>query len=99
MCVFEAKVSISWQTANLLTEILDVKKLLKDGFEITVKIFIENQPLTIGPPKITLLFLGTSPVFILPLHSFEKRPNGRRTRVNHFSVVGIATASCKNTRQ
>jgi len=60
--------------------ILGVKKFLKGGFEITVKNFIENQCLTIGAPKITLLFLGTSHVFILPLHSFEKRPNGPQDR-------------------
>jgi hypothetical protein len=46
----------------------------------SVKIFIENQYLTIGPPKITLLFLGTSAPFNLPLHSFEKRPNGPQNK-------------------
>jgi hypothetical protein len=63
------------------------------------KIFIVNQQVVEGAYKIPFLFLGTSPHFSLPLHSFQKRVKACRTKVNHFHAVGIATASRKKTRQ
>jgi hypothetical protein len=44
--------------------------------------------------------LGTSPLFNLPLHSFQKRvTKPAAKRANKFTAVGIATASRKNARQ
>jgi len=68
-------------------------------FKKRIKIFIVNQSVIIGALKITLLFFGTRLSFGLPLHSFQKRAMAGWRGTIKFHAVGIATASCKTTRQ